>query len=189
MNYKSQIELSQLQFMPATMKEYPILQNMGRFYVYDMSEFMGDDPDWQIPHDGLYECIDFKKYWQTDDTYPFLICYKEEFVGFVIVDQKGSNTDIAYNMAQFFILRKFKHKGIGRYVACECFKRFSGVWEVMVMPSNRGAFHFWHAVIKAYTHDHFTEYTRTVTHLNNSVKNIFRFDSGLVKSVGFKGIF
>ncbi len=37
---------------------------MARFYVYDMSEYLGNEEGWEIPEDGLYECIDFKKYWE-----------------------------------------------------------------------------------------------------------------------------
>lgn len=52
-----------------------------------------------------------------------------------------------------------------------------GIWEVMVMPGNVGAYHFWRAIIKQYTNNSFTEYTREVAHLNNSNQNIFKFIS------------
>ena len=38
-----------IQLTPATVKEYPIIQNMGRFYVYDISEYMGKEEGWAIP--------------------------------------------------------------------------------------------------------------------------------------------
>ena len=43
--------------------------------------------------------------------------YQNEIVGFVIIDKKGSDSEIDFNMAQFFVLRKFKNKGIGCYIA------------------------------------------------------------------------
>jgi [ribosomal protein S5]-alanine N-acetyltransferase len=171
------IDITKIELVPASIGDYPIIQNMGRFYVYDMSEYMGSEPGWEIPEDGLYECIDFKKYWETKDTYPFLICYANELAGFVIVDKKGSEAQIDFNMAQFFILRKFKGKGVGRYVAHQCFDRFRGLWEVMVMPGNEGAYRFWRSTIKHYCGDNFTEYTRDIAHFNNNRKNIFSFDS------------
>jgi ribosomal-protein-alanine N-acetyltransferase len=171
------IDHSKIKLIPAALKDSPVIQNMGRFYVYDISEYLGDTDGWQIPEDGLYECIDFKKYWQTDDAFPFLIRYEDELAGFVIIDKKGSETNIDFNMAQFFILRKFKNKGIGRYVAHQCFNKFQGVWEVMVIPGNTGAYNFWKSITKNYTADNFEEYTRKVAHLNNSIKNILKFDS------------
>lgn len=172
-----QLNLDEIKLVPATLKEYPIIQNMARFYVYDMSEYMGKEEGWEIPEDGLYECIDFKKYWEDENSFPFLIYYQKEMAGFVIVDKKGSDQTIDFNMAQFFILRKFKNQGVGRHVARQCFRKFAGAWEVMVMPGNEGAYRFWQSVIKNDAQDHFVEYARDVAHFNNNRKNIFKFDS------------
>lgn len=170
---KIDMNIEKIQLIPVSLDEHPILQNLGRFYVYDMTEYMG----WEVPNDGLFECIDFLKYWQTPDAFPFLIRYENEWAGFVIVDKKGSDTTINYNMAQFFILRKFKHKGVGCYVASQCFDQFNGTWEVMVLPGNKGAYQFWHSVISQYSHHHYTEYTRQIAHFKNNTYNIFKFMS------------
>jgi predicted acetyltransferase/RimJ/RimL family protein N-acetyltransferase len=175
--HKPNINFSNINLVPATLEDYPTIQNMGRFYVYDMSEYMGKDEGWEIPKNGLYECIDFKKYWEDKHAFPFLIRYGNELAGFAIVDNKGSDTTIDFNMAQFFIARKFKHKGLGRYVAQQCFKQFPGVWEVMVIPGNEGAYRFWRAVVKDYSDNNFCEYTREIAHFNNSRKNIFKFNN------------
>lgn len=178
----NKVDFAKLNLIPATLDDYPIMQNMGRFYVYDMSRYLGNEQGWEIPLDGLYECIDFKKYWQTDTAFPFFIKLGEELVGFVIVDKKGSDPNVDFNMAQFFILNKFKNKGIGKYIAHQCFKKFSGVWEVMVMPGNEGAYRFWRKIIADYTST-FEESTKKIAHLNDSLKNIFKFDSK-AQSVG-----
>jgi ribosomal-protein-alanine N-acetyltransferase len=178
LNHK--VNFNEIKLIPATLNDYPSIQNMGRFYVYDMSEYLGKEEGWEIPEDGLYECIDFKKYWEDKSSFPFLVRYQNEIVGFVIIDKKGSDSEIDFNMAQFFILRKFKNKGIGSYIAQECFKKFPGIWEVMVIPGNEGAYRFWRAAIKNYTQNNFTEYTRDIPHFNNSRKNIFKFDSRIV---------
>jgi ribosomal-protein-alanine N-acetyltransferase len=130
-----------------------------------------------MPENGLYESIDFKKYWQTEDAFPFLIRHADELAGFVIIDKKGSDPQIDFNMAQFFIVRKFKNKGIGRYVACECFDKFPGMWEVMVMPGSDGAYRFWRSVIREYTQDDFIEYSCEVAHFKNGLRNMFKFSS------------
>lgn len=171
------IDFDEIKLIPASLKDYPIIQNMGRFYVYDMSQYLGDEAGWECPKDGLYECIDFKKYWETDDAFPFLIRYKNELVGFVIIDKKTSEPQTDFNVAQFFILRKFKNKGIGKYIAHLCFDRFRGTWEVMVIPGNAGAYQFWRSIIGEYTNNKFEEHTRKVKHLENSVKDIFCFKS------------
>ena len=171
------IDYEQLKLIPASLEDYPTLQNMGRFYVYDMSEYMGNEAGWEMPEDGLYECIDFKKYWQADAAFPFLIRYKNELVGFLIVDKKGSDAAVDYNMAQFFIIRKFKGQGVGQFIAHQCFDKFKGTWEVMVMPGNQGAYQFWRSVITSFTSSNYTEFQKNIQHLNNCEKNIFRFNS------------
>lgn len=175
--YNNDIDYKKIKLLPASFEDYSVIQNLGRFYVYDMSEYMGRETGWSVPEDGLYECIDFKKYWDDKNSFPFLIRYENEIVGFAIVDKKGSDAEIDFNMAQFFILCKFKSKGIGQYIAHECFKKFPGVWEVMVIPGNEGAYRFWRATIKNYTNNDFIEYTRDIAHFNNSRKNIFKFSS------------
>jgi predicted acetyltransferase len=132
--FNNKLNVDEIKLIPATLEEYPIIQNMGRFYVYDMSEYLGKEEGWEMPQDGLYECIDFKKYWEDKNSFPFIARYQNEIVGFLIVDKKGSSAEIEFNMAQFFILRKFKNKGIGRFVAQKSFKKFPGIWEVMIIP-------------------------------------------------------
>ncbi len=177
MDEMTKLDLNDFKLIGASIEEYPIIQNMGRFYVYDMSQFFSHDADWKMPEDGLYECIDFKKYWQTDNTWPFIIRYQDQLAGFIIVDKKGSDVTIDFNMAQFFILRRFKSHGVGSAMAQRCFDQFKGVWEVMVLPNNAGAYQFWQKTISRYTQGKYQEYQRVVKHLDNSEKKIFRFSS------------
>lgn len=168
---------SKIKLIPAALENYPNIQNLARFYVYDISEFMGQTEDWEMPENGLYECIDLKKYWEDENSFPFLVRYENELAGFAIIDKKGSDPKVDFNMAQFFIIRKFKNKGIGRSIAEQCFKMFPGEWEVRVIPGNEGAYRFWRSTIKKYCDGNFSEYTREVPHITNGKKNIFRFNS------------
>jgi [ribosomal protein S5]-alanine N-acetyltransferase len=171
------VDENELKLVPASIAEHPIMQNLGRFYVYDMSEYMGGESGWEMPEDGLYECIDFKKYWEIPGAFPFFVRYKNELAGFVIVDNKASDEQVEFNMAQFFIIRKFKAKGLGKAVATQCFDQFKGNWEVMVMPQNQGAYEFWKSVISEYTENQLMEYTRPIKHFENHEMRIFSFDS------------
>ncbi|MCS5709968.1 GNAT family N-acetyltransferase [Candidatus Berkiella aquae] len=172
---KHEIVLTQCKLVAASLEDYPTMQNMGRFYVYDMSEYIHDD-GWSMPDNGLYECIDFKKYWQTEHAWPYFIRYNNELAGFVIIDKKGFHATTDFNMAQFYILRRFKGLGLGKYIAHFCFEQYKGNWEVMVIPSNIGAYQFWQKCIQQYTDD-YKESHQVVSHLQNSEKIIFRFSS------------
>lgn len=176
------IDLQQVKLVPATLDDHPIIHNLARFYAYDLSEYYGTEPGWEMEDDGLYGVgVDYKKFFERDDCFPFLIRYKGELAGFAIVDKKGSRPETDFNIAEFFVLRIYKGHGIGKYIAHLCFDKFKGNWEVMVMPGNEGAYHFWKATIKSYTNSSFTEETIKVSHLSycEGVRNIFRFRSRL----------
>lgn len=180
--HKNNFDFNKVSLVSASLEQYPIIQNMAPFYVYDMSEYFANEEGWGISDQGSYICMDFKKYWLTDEAFPYLIYYKNELAGFVIIDKKGSNKTTDYNMAQFFILRKFKHKGLGRFVAYQCFDKYKGNWEVMVLPGNEGAYRFWRSIICGYTANNFTEETAQVKHFNNKIWNIFHFRSIFTKA-------
>lgn len=149
--------MSKIKLIPATQSDYPILFNLARFYAYDISEFYGDEPGWEMEDDGLYGVgVDYKAYFENPDAHPFLIRYQGELAGFAIVD-KDSIDPCDFNMAQFFILRTYKRKSFGKQIAFECFKKFKGTWEVHIMPKNTAAYHFWKSVIRDFTHDRYSE--------------------------------
>ena len=75
--FNLKVNFNEIELIPATLKDYPVIQNMGRFYVYDMSEYLGKEEGWEIPEDGLYECIDFKKYWEDKSSFPFSYALSE----------------------------------------------------------------------------------------------------------------
>ena len=79
--------------------------------------------------------------------------------GFVLIDNLGINTLVDYNIAEFFILQKYRRKGVGAYVAEYIFDRFRGNWEVMQAPFHKAAQMFWGKVIAKYTSGAYEEST------------------------------
>ncbi len=156
--YNNKLDVSKIKLLSAKMADYPVIQNMASYYSYDLSEYMG----WAQQSDGTQSTgVDYIKYWKTENTFPFIIKYQDKLMGFVIVDKDVSDLSNDFNIAQFFILRKFKGKGVGRYVAFQCFNKFCSNWEVFVMPGNEGAYRFWRKIIKAYTDNQFQIHVMT----------------------------
>ncbi len=152
------------ELVPATIEDYPTIQNMARFYVYDMSRFCGDLPDWECPEDGHYECFDLKPYFEEDDRYPFLVRIGKELAGFVLINKYGTTEDVDWNVAEFFILAKVQGKGIGEQVAIDVCNQFKGILESSVIPQNYGDIEFWQKTITKFTHGDFakTNFTKTI---------------------------
>lgn len=161
---------------PATTEQMSVIQNMARFYAYDLSKSCGfyELFDWSFPENGLYEARDFSKYWQPN-CYPFIIRMDGELAGFALINKIGSAPEVDWNMGEFFIVGKFQGKGIGRQVAFELFNMFPGKWEVMQMPPNLPAIKFWKKVVAEYTSDQFIETTITIREPEPHNSNVLRF--------------
>ena len=84
-------------------------------------------------------------YWSEPGRHPFLMKAEGKLAGFVLV-KKGSEisrNEKVWDMAEFFVLRGYRRRGIGTRVAHEVWRRFPGLWEVRVMEANVSAHYFW----------------------------------------------
>lgn len=143
--------ISDVQLIPATVADYATVQNMARFYVYEMSRECGPHyPGWECPADGLFECNDLKNYFTDSDRKAYLVKVADELAGFVLINKLDFLPSL-FNMGEFFILAKFQRKGIGQSIARQIFDLHQGTWSVGAIPMNKRALHFWQRVIGDYT--------------------------------------
>jgi predicted acetyltransferase len=145
-----------------TLADYPTIQNMARFYVYDRSPYMG----WECPETGLFECIDFKHYFENTNHHAYLIRVNNELAGFVLLDKEKILEDVDWNIGEFFILAKFQSHGVGNHIAKEIFNKFPGKWSVAVMPENKSAVKFWRKIIHGVSNGKFNEVLKTAEELS-----------------------
>ncbi|MBI3676178.1 MAG: GNAT family N-acetyltransferase [Proteobacteria bacterium] len=153
----------EIQITEASDTDFASVCNMGRFYVYDMSEFTG----WGFGADGSYDLsANLGKYWgrrpENDERpwpadwrgFPFLIRADGELAGFGLVKQIGPST---FDMGEFFVARKFRRHGVGQIAATRLFDKFKGRWEVRELLTNTPAQSFWRRIISAYADGRFNE--------------------------------
>ena len=62
-----------------------------------------------------------------------------------------SGTETVWDMAEFFVVRRYRRLGIGTEIAHQVWKRFPGAWEIRVLLSNRPAHRFWERAISRFT--------------------------------------
>lgn len=96
------IPIPEIKLIPASIQDYPIVQNLARFYVYDRSGYMG----WSCSEDGMFDCIDFKHYFESPGEKAFLIRVKDELAGFVLLDKEHLIEPVDWNMGEFFVADK-----------------------------------------------------------------------------------
>jgi predicted acetyltransferase len=81
---------------------------------------------------------------------PLLLNMDGHLAGFALINRL-SRTGLAvdHNMAEFFVVRKHRRRGVGRAAAAEIFSRYRGRWELAMARRNVAALAFWREVIKS----------------------------------------
>jgi predicted acetyltransferase len=142
---------------PASDAEVPIVNRLMQLYAYDFSEFM----DLDVGEDGTFFPGESKAtYRPAPRRHAFLLRVGGRLAGFVIVDEKSRITgdpDVA-DVAEFFVMRKYRRKGVGTAAASRTFDMFARRWEVRQTPTNVAATAFWRKAIGAYTKGRFEEF-------------------------------
>lgn len=176
------IPSAQIKLIPAEIKDYPIVQNLARFYVYDRSGYMG----WSCSEDGMFDCIDFKHYFEKTDEKAFLIKVNDELAGFVLLDKERLLESVDWNMGEFFVVAKFQGQGVANAVIHQIFKDHPGKWSIAVMPENIKAAKFWKKVILQASGGSYTEVFKTEEELRTEENpdpysmNIFHFKTNSI---------
>lgn len=138
-----------IEVIPATSEQEPILANLLELYGHDFSEFLGLD----LGADGRYGYGGLSDYWSVPGRHPFLVRVEAKLAGFALVkrDSECSEKESVWDMAEFFVIRRYRRQGIGTHIAFELWRRFPGAWEVRVMQSNISGCHFWARAISTFT--------------------------------------
>lgn len=91
-----------------------------------------------------------------------LILHDQTPAGFALVTPGGSVASSRgprcdYRMAEFFIARPQRRRGVGRSAMRLILDRFSGTWEIIEYLRNPGAVNFWRKVVAGYTGANYEE--------------------------------
>jgi len=144
-----------IEVVEAPEQAQPILNNLAQFYLYDFTDFY----PWDVLADGRFEVRLLGGCWTSDYRHPFLIHVDGQLAGFVIIDGRSHFTGGAgvWDVGEFFVMRKYRRRGVGEQVARLLFNRFRGRWEVRQLVKNVDAQAFWRKVIGRYTNGQFEE--------------------------------
>ena len=137
-----------IEVIPATRDQQPILANLLELYAHDFSEFN----DLELGADGRFGYKHLPLYWLEPNRHPFLVKVNGKMAGLVLV-KRGSEISangMIWDMAEFFVVRAYRRRGIGANIARQVWRRFPGLWEVRVMESNHSAHQFWERTISAF---------------------------------------
>ena len=161
-----------MELIGATPAHESVLSNLLQLYIHDFSELIR----LRLEPDGRFAYPELPLYWSEPSRFPFLATVDGAWAGLVFVRQiQDAAIDAPlWDVVEFFVLRGYRHRGIGTRLAHLAFARFPGAWQVRVMEANATAARFWGRAIESYTHVT-CEPSRVI--LNNAAWQIFRFES------------
>lgn len=134
---------------PITEQRLPTLDNLFELYTYDFSEFV----PLELGRSGRFGISPGDAWCTRDDHSGYLIHCGTSLVGFALV-RAGSRVTGApdvMDVAEFFILRGVRRRGIGMRAAHALFGRFDRAWEVRVRQANVAALGFWCRAAEAWS--------------------------------------
>ena len=147
---------AQVEVAPASIQEKLILRHLIQLYSYDFTEFDGVDAD----DYGLYRYDYFDHYWTDTQRRPYLVRVAGKLAGFALLRLAHRDDGTPYtSMAEFFIMKKYRGKGVGQAAAFYLFDQYPGDWEVSEIAGNRPAQAFWRKIIGRYTGGQYEEET------------------------------
>jgi predicted acetyltransferase len=123
---------------PVALADKSVLRRLLEFYVYDYSEYMG----WDTDEHGAFGYRHLDHYWTDADRHPFFIRVDGRLAGFALV-----RAGTPHDMAEFFVMRKYRRTGVGIRAARMVFERFPGAWQVRQLAENTDGTAFWRSAI------------------------------------------
>jgi predicted acetyltransferase len=144
----------------ATQADAGLLANLLELYIHDLSAAF---PNVELGPDGRFGYSRLPLYWsEPDRRFPFLIKCDGRVAGFALATRGSPASDDpdVFDVAEFFVLRRYRRSGVGRRAAILLWNRLPGRWIVRVSEGNAGALPFWSRVIAEVTGGAATELKR-----------------------------
>jgi predicted acetyltransferase len=138
-----------IEVIRAALEQEAVLGNMLELYIHDFSELR----DCDLGSNGRFGYAPLPLYWSDPDRHPFLVRIDDKLAGFALVKRGSevSGNNAVWDMAEFFVIRGYRRRGLGTQVTHELWRQFPGLWEIRVMQSNVPAYQFWARAISMFT--------------------------------------
>lgn len=136
--------------------EKEIILNLMQLYTYELSFFEDKTTNFQLLDSGLYAMNKYiELYWKEENRHPYVLKFNGNLAGFVLERFNEEN----YNeIAEFFVINKYRKLGAGTFMAKEMFKRYKGKWEIRTLLNNKRAQEFWRKVVKDVSDGNYEEH-------------------------------
>ena len=102
-------------------KEKNIIYNLMQLYTYELSFYEDETTHFELQKKGLYRINKYiNLYWLEEERHPYILKCDGKIAGFVL---ERFNEDGMNEIAEFFVLNKYRKHGAGTFMANEMFKK------------------------------------------------------------------
>ena len=167
--------MSALSLDAATATEAGLLGNLLELYSHELSDVF---PSVVLGADGRFGYPQLPLYWsEPSRRFAFLIRVDGQVAGFVLATRGLAAADPqALDVAEFFVLRRYRRQGFGQLAAELLWCRLPGCWTVRIAEANRIALEFWANVVAAVIPGKVTESTRLIGSMS---WRVYAFDTSV----------
>lgn len=153
---------------PIRLAEVAAVRRLVQLYIYDLGGAY-----WDVEPNGAFGSPGWhRRFWSRRGRHLFVMRVRGRLAGFVLVGVRarfaGTGTRV---IAEFFVLRKYRRRGVGSRAALDVLTRFPGRWELSELDWNVAAQKFWRGIIRRVAVDGYTEGRRRHGDLVNVVQN------------------
>lgn len=150
--------------------EKQIILNLMQLYTYELSFFEDETTNFQLLDTGLYAMSKYiELYWKEENRHPYILKCNGDLAGFVL---ERFNEENKNEIAEFFVLNKYRKLGAGTFMAKEMFKRYKGMWEIRTLLKNKRAQEFWRKIVKDASNGNYEEHL-----IRNNSRYAFYFEN------------
>jgi predicted acetyltransferase len=122
-----------------------LIRNLYQFYAYESSDWEQED----VEVDGRFYIHEehLIRYWQEPQWSANLILVDGFIAGFLLIERSEFAALNALELADLFILKRYRRKGIGRAIASQVLMSGESDWLVRFYDQDETAQAFWRAVL------------------------------------------
>ena len=136
-------------------KDKNILFNLMQLYTYELSFYEDETTNFTLLDSGLYAMNDYLElYFKEESRHPYILKYDNKLAGFVMQRHNSENIN---EIAEFFVLNKYRRMGAGTFMANKMFELYKGKWEISILIKNERAKCFWRNVVNKVSNSKFEE--------------------------------
>ena len=134
-----------LQLIATTAEQLPLIRNLYQFYAYESSDWEQED----VEGDGRFYIHDehLARYWQDPQWSANLLLVDGYIAGFLLIEGSEIPGMDALELADLFILKRYRRKGIGRAIATQVLCSGEANWLVRFYDQDEVSQAFWRTVL------------------------------------------